>query len=120
LQNREIFERARRMGYAKERIVADSAEPKSIDELRELGMAHIKAARKGKDSILHGIQYIQGYRIYIHPRCVNFLTEIGNYTWEVDKSGQTLNKPAGGFDHLMDAMRYALEDFVKGDGFSFE
>lgn len=120
LSNKMIYERVRGLGYAKERITADSAEPKSIDELRELGLVNIRAARKGKDSVLHGIQYIQDFRIIIHPRCVNFLTEISNYTWDVDKFGNKINKPVGDFNHLMDAMRYGLEDFVRGDVFSFE
>lgn len=120
LTNNMIYQNILSLGYAKEKIVADSAEPKSIDELRELGLYNVKAARKGKDSINHGIQYIQGFKIIIHPRCVNFLTEISNYTWDTDKIGTKLNKPIDDFNHLLDAMRYALEDFSKGDTFSFE
>lgn len=120
LTNKAIHAKIQGMGYGKERIKADSAEPKSIDELRELGLQNIRPARKGKDSINNGIQYIQGFKIYIHPRCVNFLTEIGNYTWNVDKTGTKLNKPIDDFNHLLDAMRYALEDFLKGETFSFE
>lgn len=120
LTNKAIYENIKSMGYIKERIRADSAEPKSIDELRELGIYNIRAARKGKDSVNNGIQYIQGFKIIIHPRCVNFLTEIGNYTWDVDKNGVKLNRPIDDFNHLLDAMRYALEDFVKGETFSFE
>lgn len=107
------------MGFVKEKITADSAEPKSIAELRDLGLSHIHAARKGKDSINNGIQYVQDFHIVIHPRCVNFLTEISNYTWDVDKFGKKLNVPIDDFNHLMDAMRYALEDFIKGEKFSF-
>ena len=120
LTNKAIYQNIQNMGYAKERIKADSSEPKSIDELRELGLRNVRSARKGKDSVNNGIQFIQGFKIYIHPRCVNFLTEIGNYTWDVDKSGTKLNKPIDDFNHLLDAMRYALEDFLKGDTFSFE
>ena len=120
LTNKMIYQNILGMGYAKEKITADSAEPKSIDELRELGLYSIKAARKGKDSINNGIQFIQGFKIYVHPRCVNFLTEIGNYTWDVDKTGSKLNKPIDDFNHLLDAMRYALEDILKGETFSFE
>lgn len=120
LTNKAIFQKILGMGYAKEKICADSAEPKSIDELRELGLQNIRAARKGKDSVNNGIQFIQGFKIYVHPRCVNFLTEIGNYTWDVDKTGLKLNRPIDDFNHLLDAMRYAMEDFLKGDTFSFE
>ena len=119
LTNRAIYERIAAMGYAKERIKADSAEPKSIDELREMGLSRIRAARKGKDSINNGIQYIQGYAIIIHPRCVHFLTEIANYTWKDDRFGRKLNIPIDDFNHLMDAMRYALEDMLVGATFSF-
>lgn len=120
LTNRAICDRVTAMGYAKERIRADCAEPKSIDELRELGLYRITPARKGRDSINNGIQYIQDYRIVIHPRCVNFLTEISNYTWAEDKFGGKLNRPIDAFNHLMDAMRYALEDVLMGPAFSFE
>lgn len=61
LTNRAICDRVTTMGYAKERIKADCAEPKSIDELREAGLHRIRAARKGKDSVNNGIQYIQDY-----------------------------------------------------------
>lgn len=120
LSNRAICDRVTAMGYAKERIRADCAEPKSIDELRELGLYRITPARKGRDSINNGIQYIQDYRIVIHPRCVNFLTEISNYTWAEDKFRGKLNRPIDAFNHLMDAMRYALEDVLMGPAFSFE
>lgn len=120
LTNQMIYKRICDLGYGKERITADCAEPKSIAELRTAGLMHIRAARKGKDSINNGIQYIQGYRILIHPRCANFLTEISNYTWDKDKFGIKINKPIDDFNHLMDAMRYALEDLIVGRAFSFE
>lgn len=111
LSNRRIYERVSEMGYAKEKIIADSAEPKSIDELKGYGM-RVKGARKGKDSVLNGIQWIQDLEIIIHPRCVNFLTEISNYTWDKDKFGNKLNAPIDDFNHILDAMRYALEPFI--------
>ena len=107
------------MGYSKEKIIADSAEPKSIDRLYDLGIRGIKAARKGKDSIMNGIDYLQDFKIIVHPICVNFLLEIQNYAWQTDKNGKQINKPIDDFNHLMDAMRYATEDFAKGDIFSF-
>ena len=119
LVNGAIFRNINQMGFSKEKITADSAEPKSIAELRDLGLYHIKGARKGKDSINNGIQYIQDFHIVIHPRCVNFLTEISNYTWDVDKFGKKLNVPIDDFNHLMDAMRYGMEDFIRGETFSF-
>jgi phage terminase large subunit len=111
LSNKRIAETITQMGYGKERITADSAEPKSIDELKGLGL-RVKPAAKGKDSIQNGIQWIQDLEIIIHPRCVNFMTEISNYTWDKDKFGNKLNMPIDDFNHLMDAMRYALEKYI--------
>lgn len=111
MSNRRIATAIQEMGYGKERITADSAEPKSIDELKSLGL-RVKAAKKGKDSITNGIQWIQDLEIIIHPKCVNFLTEISNYTWDADKFGNKLNMPIDDFNHIMDAMRYALEQHI--------
>lgn len=111
MSNRRIFERVSEMGYAKEKIIADSAEPKSIDELKGYGL-RIKGAKKGKDSVKFGIQWIQDLEIIIHPRNVNFITEISNYTWDKDRFGNTLNAPIDDFNHLLDAMRYALEKYI--------
>lgn len=108
LSNQKIYEAITSMGYGKEKIIGDSAEPKSIDELRDLGL-RIKGAKKGRDSINNGIQFIQDLHLIIHPRCVNFLTEINNYVWDKDRFGKTLNVPVDDFNHLMDAMRYAVE-----------
>lgn len=121
MSNEDIAAAVTEAGYAKERIRADSAEPKSIDRLYALGLAHIRRARKGKDSINNGIDFIQDYKIFIHPRCTNFLTEIGNYTWDTDtKTGKKLNRPIDDFNHLMDAMRYALEEYSAGPNYSFK
>lgn len=111
MSNRRIADTITEMGYGKEQITADSAEPKSIDELRGLGL-RAKAAQKGRDSIKNGIQWIQDLEIIVHPRCCNFLTEISNYTWDKDKFGAKLNEPIDDFNHLMDAMRYALEKHI--------
>lgn len=112
MSNRKIYDAITEAGYNKERITGDSAEPKSIDELKGYGL-RIKSAVKGPDSIKNGIQWIQDLEIIIHPRCVNFLTEISNYTWDKDKFGTKLNVPIDDFNHLMDAMRYALEKYIK-------
>lgn len=120
MKNRQIAEEIIRKGYGKEKIVADSQEPKSIDELYDLGLKGIRKSRKGRDSINNGVQYIQDYKIIIHPRCVNFITEISNYMWDKDKFDNPINKPVDDFNHLMDAMRYALESYSKGPTFSFD
>nr|DAS75292.1 MAG TPA: terminase large subunit [Caudoviricetes sp.] len=115
MQNTAIYSNIEKLGFKKEIIVADSAEPKSIDHLKGLGLYRIKASKKGKDSINAGIQFIQDFKIFIHPRCVNFLTEISNYAWDKDKFGKAVNKPIDDFNHLMDAMRYALEDYMRNN-----
>lgn len=111
MSNEDISSKVSEMGYSKERIKADSAEPKSIAYLRKAGLTRIRAAKKGPDSIRAGISIIQDYKIIIHPRCVNFITEISNYTWDKDKFDNAINKPIDDFNHLMDAMRYAMEEF---------
>ena len=120
MSNERIFETIKNMGYMKERIIADSQEPKSIDRLETLGMFNIRGARKGNDSVKNGIDYLQDFEIIIHPQCVNFLTEISNYTWDEDKTGRKVNKPIKDFNHLMDAMRYATESYSRGSSFSFD
>lgn len=120
MSNEAIYEAVVEMGYKKEKIRADSAEPKSIDRLRTLGLKGIRPARKGKDSINNGIDFLQDYKIYVSPKCQNFITEISNYTWDKDLNGKMLNKPVDSFNHLMDAMRYAVEEISNGEMFSFE
>lgn len=120
MSNERINDTIQSMGYGKEKIVADCAEPKSIDRLRELGISRITKSRKGKDSIKNGIDFIQDFHIIVHPSCVNFITEISNYSWDQDKFGKKLNVPVDDFNHLMDAMRYALENVAQGDAFSFD
>lgn len=120
MTNPMIAEEVIKMGYGKEKMVADCADPKSIEELYGLGLRRIRRSRKGRDSIRAGINYIQNYKIIIHPRCVNFLTEISNYIWEEDKMGNKTNKPIDDFNHLMDAMRYALEDYSRGSLVGFD
>jgi len=111
MSNERLHEEITKLGYSKEVITADSAEPKSIDRIRGLGIRRIKPAVKGKDSIMNGIDYIQDYKIIIHPKCVNFITEIEMYTWAEDRAGQKVNKPVDDHNHLMDAMRYAMERY---------
>ena len=111
LSNVNIFERIRDDGFGSARITADSAEPKSIDELRSYGLK-VKPARKGKDSVMNGIQWLQSCKIYVHPRCVNVITELSNYTWEKDRFGNQVNKPIDDFNHAIDALRYGCEQFI--------
>ena len=94
-----------------ERIRADAAEPKSNDDLRRLGIGRIMAAEKGRDSILHGIARLQEYRITISPGCPAAIAEFSSYAWEPGEDGKPSNKPADTNNHMIDALRYASEDF---------
>lgn len=118
LTNRDIWSAVLEKGYGKELFIADSAEPKSIDELKGYGM-RVRGARKGKDSILSGIQWIQNFEILIHPRCVNFLREISGYAWESDRFGRGKNVPVDEDNHLMDAMRYGVERARREKGWMY-
>ena len=113
MSNRDITNMIKYKGYSKERIVGDSSEPKSIDDIRKQGIYRIKGARKGKDSILNGIQFIQDFKIYVHPKCENTLIELSNYVWDT-KEGNVINKPIDDYNHLMDALRYSMEDIRIG------
>jgi phage terminase large subunit len=93
-------------------VIADSAEPKSIDEIASYGLS-ITGAQKGKDSIVHGITVVQSQRVSVTKKSVNVIKEYRNYLWLTDKQGKILNEPDGGFDHSMDAIRYGLVSLVK-------
>jgi phage terminase large subunit len=88
-------------------VVADSAEPKSIDEIKLYGVT-ILPAMKGSGSINSGIAFVKGQKISYTKRSVNIKTEYENYAWLEDKEGITLNKPKDEYNHTMDAIRYAL------------
>jgi phage terminase large subunit len=110
--NSDIAEMIKRKGFAKERIRADAAEPKSNEDLRRLGIGRVLPSVKGKDSILNGITQIQEYKIYVHPKCVNTKTELSSYCWQKDKSENGINKPSDSNNHLMDALRYGFYDVL--------
>lgn len=134
MSNIDIAKKLTMMGYAKEEIWADSAEPKSIFELRNgfteetveqdgvVTLEHwqlprIREALKGPDSVMNGIQNIQSFHIIVHPTCRNFIIELNNYCYEVDKDGKRTGRPVKDFDHLMDALRYGCARyFIKGRG----
>lgn len=114
MTNKDIADKVIEMGYRKEVITADSAEPKSIDELKINGIDRVRPAIKGKDSILNGIQYIQQYKIYVLPKCTYIIEELKNYTWIKDKAtGEYINKPIDKWNHGLDAFRYAVTTEAK-------
>lgn len=93
-------------------VVADSAEPKSIDEIKNHGI-NIIPTEKGKDSVMHGIQFVQDQRISVTKRSTNVIKEYRNYLWETDRNGKKLNIPEHQWSHSMDAIRYALTSIHK-------
>lgn len=88
--------------------IADSAEPKSIDELRMYGLS-VLPTTKGKGSVTQRIQFTQAQRISVTKRSVNLLKEYRNYMWQTDSSGKILNEPEHMFSHSMDAVSYAIQ-----------
>src|SRR6185312_3184715 len=92
--------------------VADSAEPKSIDEIRSYGI-QIVAAEKGKDSVVHGIQMVQNEQISVTKQSLNVIHEYRNYLWMTDKDGKILNEPEHTYSHSMDGIRYGIVSLVK-------
>lgn len=94
------------------KVVCDSAEPKSVAEYKSLGV-NAKGAKKGPGSIEYGIKFLQGLEIIIHPRCKCFKSEINKYKYKEDKNGKVLPVPVDKDNHLIDALRYAMEDDMK-------
>ena len=92
-------------------VKADSAEPKSIEEIRQYGI-NIVPVMKGKDSVRQGIQFVQDQKISVTKRSVNLIKEYRNYMWQQDMDGKFLQKPEGGNDHALDAVRYLFDDSV--------
>lgn len=108
--NCDIADELCRRGYAKERIRADSAEPKSNDDLRRLGIARITPSVKGPDSILNGIDRISEYKMFVDPSCVNTARELSSYRYGDPPHEGARRLPRDSDNHLMDALRYAFED----------
>lgn len=109
--NDEIADVIRTMGYAKEVITADAAEPKSIAEIKRDGITRIRPAKKGKDSITQGISFMQQYKLVVDDRCVKTIEELENYTYKKDRAtGEYTNEPVDAYNHEIDAIRYALDE----------
>jgi phage terminase large subunit len=114
LLNDQIAKNIVEMGYSKELIFADSAEQKSIEEIRRLGVERIKPVTKGPDSVIHGIQWLSQQEIIIDERCFKVLEEFENYTWVKDKkTGEYINEPVDSYNHTIDAIRYALSEYIQ-------
>lgn len=108
--NDAIAENIKNMGFAKSVIMADSAEQKSIDEIKRAGVPRIKPCVKGKGSVLQGIQKLQQYEIIVHPSCENVQEELSNYCWKKDKAtNEYINEPVDSYNHYLDSLRYSLQ-----------
>ena len=94
-------------------VVADSAEPKSIDEIKKYGI-NITASTKGQGSILQGIQFVQDQKIMVTKRSVNLIKEYRNYLWQTDKEGRIINEPQEFMNHSMDSVRYGMSNYRPG------
>jgi len=103
LSNRQIFQL---LEVGKNPVIADSAEPKSIDELHGYGL-NVFPARKGPDSVRAGIQFLQSKPLAVTAHSLNLIKELRNYKWREDKNGKILNEPVDAFNHGIDAARYA-------------
>lgn len=115
LLNNEIAKLVKQDGQTRV-IYADSAEPKSIDELRRYGL-RILGATKGKDSITYGIDLLQQNNFKVTQRSTNLIKELRGYVWDTDRTGRTLNKPVDYLNHAIDAMRYfAMEKMKRNTG----
>lgn len=114
--NDEIAEVIKQLGYSKEVITADSAEKKSIAEIKCKGISRIKPAFKGADSIMSGIQFISQFDIIVDERCHKTIEELDNYTWKKDKqTDEYYNEPVDTYNHCIDALRYAIEELTIKD-----
>ena len=118
--NQDRYNAAVQMGLKYLPIYCDSANPKDRLALYEMGLVKIQPARKGNDSVLHGIRQLQECKIYVHPRCVNTITELSLYAWQKDKNGNNIDKPEGGQDHCCDCLRYSTGTVLRGSLFSFD
>lgn len=108
LTNQDISSKMEALGVSKSAlIVADSAEPKSIEELRRLRWT-IDGVKKGKDSVMFGINLLKGYAINVHASSVNLIKELEQYKWKVNKNGDSLNVPIDEYNHAIDALRYLI------------
>ena len=110
LLNDQIAKVITELGFSKSTIIGDSAEVKSIEELRRAGLYRIYPAAKGQGSVLQGIQKLQQLDIIVDPHCEHVITEFQNYAWKKDRAtGEYINEPIDEFNHCIDALRYSLQ-----------
>lgn len=112
LTNQVLGQRLREMGVGECAVYCDSAEPKSIEELRRMGI-RARASEKGADSVRAGIDYIKGLKVKVVRGSINLVKEMNGYMWRKDKAGNLLPEPVAWDNHLMDAVRYAIYSHCK-------
>lgn len=110
LDNQTIANMIKENGFKKSTVIADSADQRTIDEIKKMGVYRIKPSIKGPDSIIAGIQKLQGYKLIVHPSCREVIKELQNYSWTKDKAtNEYINKPVDKDNHYLDALRYSLQ-----------
>lgn len=119
ITNQQLIECLKDMGLKREEIYCDSAEPKSIEELRTGGI-NARPALKGADSVLYGIQKLQNFDIIVDVHCPETWREICSYSWQEDRQGKQTDKPNHDFSHCMDALRYGATPYIEAKGFSWK
>lgn len=119
ITNQQLIECLKDLGLKREEIYCDSAEPKSIEELRTGGI-NARPALKGADSVLYGIQKLQNFDIIVDVHCPETWREICSYSWQEDRQGKQTDKPNHDFSHCMDALRYGATPYIEAKGFSWK
>lgn len=117
LSNKQIADVVTNLPQPQVLVIADSAEPKSIDEIKTYGI-NILPAEKGPDSVNNGIQLVQAQRIAVTKRSVNLIKEYQRYLWKTDKDGNLTKTPEHVWSHSMDALRYGLSSLLKKPNFT--
>jgi phage terminase large subunit len=121
--NDDIFKAIKDRGWENCLIYADSSDPRTNSEMRIKGVKRLRAVSKKKiggiNYVIAGIQKLQDFKIYVHPKCVNMIIELNLYRWDVDKNtGRTINMPIDESNHLCDSLRYAASTLARPN-FSF-
>ncbi|MCI3860549.1 PBSX family phage terminase large subunit [Lactococcus garvieae] len=111
---KDIVKEVEKRNMMKTEITADSSNPMVIDELRNAGVRRIRGAKKGPNSIAFGIDFMQNLKIVIHPKCEHTIEEFNLYLYKQDKEGNWLNEPIDKNNHIIDALRYSLEQYSIG------
>lgn len=117
LTNSDLIAKLKELNvYQHQMIVADSAEPKSIEDIRRAGF-RIDGAKKGADSIRNSIDTLQAYKLCVSKRSINLIKELRNYKWVTDKDGKSTSQPIDNYNHAIDAIRYVALNRLKKSTF---